>query len=62
VTAEVLRQRLADDVGAAFERALEVRGRKRVVDRTESVVSVGDIGKCADVVDVQQGFVGVSTH
>ena len=54
VAAEVLRRRVEDDVGAEIERALEVRGRERVVDDQQGAGRLRGAATARDVDEVEQ--------
>ena len=54
VAAEVLGQRVHDDVGAVFERAAQVGARHRVVDDQRDAVAVCDVGELRQVGDVAE--------
>ena len=54
VTAEVLRRRVHDEVGAELERLLQVRRRERVVDDEQRTDRVRRVCGLADVDDVQK--------
>src|SRR5699024_8656 len=56
VTAEVLRRRVDDDVGAVLDGAHEVRGRQCVVGEEGNTGGMGDIGDRGDVEDVGAGI------
>lgn len=54
VPAEILRQRMDDDIRAMLERAQQVGRRHRVVDDERQAVAVRDLGERGDIGDVAE--------
>ena len=49
VAVQVFRRRVHDDVGAEFERALEVRAHERIIDDEADAAAPGDLGDGGDI-------------